>query len=57
MAITKNAGRQELVVASVDYTFADLVSGVAVPAINLPDNAKVLGVIIRLVQLLIHGNF
>lgn len=45
MAITKKPGRQEKVVAIVDYALADLVSGTAVAAINLPANARVLEVI------------
>lgn len=45
MAITKKPGRQEKVVAIVDYTFADLTSGTAVAAVNLPANARVLEVI------------
>lgn len=44
MAITKNTARQELVVASVDYVLADLTSATAMPAINLPANARVLAV-------------
>jgi hypothetical protein len=43
MAITKNAGRQELIVATVDIGFADLVSGSDIPAIDLPRNAVVTG--------------
>lgn len=45
MAITKKPGRQEKVVAIVDYALADLVNGTAVAAINLPANARVLEVI------------
>lgn len=45
MAITKKPGRQEKVVAIVDYALADLVSGTAVAAVNLPANARVLEVI------------
>ena len=45
MAITKKPGRQEKVVALVDYALADLVNGTAVAAINLPANARVLEVI------------
>lgn len=45
MAITKKPGRQEKVVAIVDYALADLVNGTAVPAVNLPANARVLEVI------------
>lgn len=43
MAITKNAARQELVVAHVDISYADLVSGTAANAIDLPTNAVVVG--------------
>lgn len=45
MAITKKPGRQEKVVALVDYALADLVNGTATAAINLPANARVLEVI------------
>jgi hypothetical protein len=43
MTITKNSGRQELIVATVDIGFADLVSGADLPAIDLPRNAVVTG--------------
>lgn len=43
MAIKKNSGRQQLIVASVDINFADLVSGADLPAIDLPRNAVVTG--------------
>lgn len=45
MAITKNAGRQEVISALVDYTFADLTSGTAVSAVQLPANARITQVI------------
>ncbi len=48
MAITKKPGRQEKVVAIVDYALADLVNGTATAAINLPANARVLEVINRI---------
>ena len=41
MAITKNAGRQELVAAYVDINLADLTSGVDVSALSLPLNAVI----------------
>lgn len=44
MAITRNPGRQEKIVATVAYGFADLVSGTAVAAVNLPANARILSV-------------
>jgi len=44
MAITKKPGRQEKIVATVDYSFADLTSGTAVAAVNLPANARILSV-------------
>lgn len=44
MAITKNSGRQEVIVAMASYALADLTSGTAVAAINLPANARVLDV-------------
>lgn len=43
MTITKNPARQELVAAYVDFTFADLASGVDFPAIQLPAGAVVTG--------------
>src|SRR5512139_3029707 len=45
MAITKKAGRQELIVARADYALADLTSGTAVAAINLPAKARIANVI------------
>lgn len=42
MAITKSGGRQWPLVARVDFTFADLVSGAAAPAVELPGGATVL---------------
>lgn len=41
MPITKNPSRQELIVAFVDISFADLVNNVAQAAIDLPVNAIV----------------
>jgi hypothetical protein len=43
MTIKKNSGRQELIVATVDIGFADLVSGVDLSALDLPRNAVVTG--------------
>lgn len=45
MAITKKPGRQEKVVAIVPYVLANLTSGSAVAAVDLPANARVLEVI------------
>jgi hypothetical protein len=39
MAITKQSGRQELIVAYVDINLADVTTNVAVAAIDLPPNA------------------
>ena len=44
MAITFKPGRQEKIVATVDYTFSDLTSGTAIAAIKLPKGARVLNV-------------
>lgn len=41
MPITKNSGRQELIVAHVDISFADLVNNVAQAALDLPPNAVI----------------
>lgn len=41
MAITKNAGRQELIQAYVDINLADLTSGADVAALDLPVGAVV----------------
>lgn len=43
MAITKNSGRQEVVSAYVDVSYADLASGTAADAIDLPVGAVVIG--------------
>lgn len=43
MAITKNPGRQEAIVAYVDVNLADLATGVDAVAIDLPPNAVVIG--------------
>lgn len=41
MAITKNAARQDLIMAYVDINLADLTSGVAAAALNLPVGAVI----------------
>lgn len=43
MPITKKSGRQKKMVAAVDFTFADVTSGVYAPAVDLPLNAVVTG--------------
>lgn len=44
MPITKNAGRQELIVATVDFTFADIpTTATAYAALDLPAGAVVVG--------------
>lgn len=43
MTIKKNSGRQELIVATLDFAFSDLTSGADLPAIDLPHNAVVTG--------------
>lgn len=44
MPITKNSGRQELIVATVDFTFADIpTTATAYEAMNLPVGAVVVG--------------
>ena len=43
MAITKAAGRQTPLIANVDFTYADLTSGSAIEAIDLPPGAIVIG--------------
>lgn len=42
MPITKKPGRQHKATASVDFTFADVASGVYAPAVDLPLNAVVI---------------
>jgi len=42
MALTKNPNRQEVLVATCDFVFGDLVSGVFAPMIDLPLNAVVI---------------
>lgn len=43
MPISKNFGRQELIIADVDIALADLVSGADTAAVVLPVNAVVVG--------------
>lgn len=43
MAITKKAGRQEVISAYVPFGFADLVDATAVAAVDLPEGAIVVG--------------
>lgn len=43
MPITKNRGRQSPITASVEFTFANIVSGAAEEAIDLPAGAIVTG--------------
>lgn len=43
MPITKKSGRQDKVVASVDFTFSDIVSGAYAAAVDLPLNSVVTG--------------
>ena len=49
MAITLKSSRQEVISAKVDFALADLTSGTAVPAIQLPANARVLSAVLRIV--------
>lgn len=50
MAITQKPGRQEKVVAIVDYTYANLTSATAAPAVKLPANARILNVTNKVVD-------
>lgn len=43
MPIKKLSGRQEVIAATADFTFADVASGVYVPAVDLPGGAIVVG--------------
>jgi len=43
MAITKNVGRQDILVARVEFGYADLTSGSFEAAAELPPNAEVVG--------------
>lgn len=48
MPITKTSGRQDVIHARADFALADLTSGVAVAAVDLPANARVLNVLLRI---------
>jgi len=48
MAITLNTGRQEVISAKVSFKLADLTSGTAVPAIQLPANARIVDALLRI---------
>ena len=48
MPITLIPARQEVISAKVGFTLANLTSGTAVPAIQLPANARILSVILRI---------
>jgi hypothetical protein len=50
MAITKNAGRQEVIAASMVFTFAHLAEDVFLEAIDLPDNANILSLNLVITQ-------
>ena len=50
MAITKISGRQEVISARADFVLADLTTGVAVPAIDLPPYARVKKVTLRITE-------
>lgn len=43
MPITKKSGRQEVIAATADFTYADLVSGAYASAVDLPGGAIVVG--------------
>lgn len=43
MPITKKSGRQEVIAATADFTYADLVSGAYAAAVDLPGGAIVVG--------------
>lgn len=43
MPITKKSGRQEVIAATADFTYADLTSGAYASAVDLPGNAIVVG--------------
>ena len=43
MTITQNVSRQEVIAAYVDFAFGDLTTTVAIDAIQLPANAKIVG--------------
>lgn len=43
MTISKNSGRQEVIAATADFTFADLTSGAYADAVDVPPGAIVVG--------------
>ncbi len=43
MPITKKSGRQEVIAATADFTYADLVSGAYAAAVDVPGGAIVVG--------------
>lgn len=43
MTITKNSGRQEVIAATADFTFADVTSGAYAGAVDVPAGAIVVG--------------
>lgn len=43
MTITKKSGRQEVIAATADFTFADVTSGAYAAAVDLPGGAIVVG--------------
>jgi hypothetical protein len=48
MAITLKPSRQEVISAKVTFVVADLINGTAVPAIQLPANARILDAVLRI---------
>ena len=43
MTITKKSGRQEVIAATADFTFADVADDTYMPAVDLPSGAIVVG--------------
>jgi len=50
MAITKISSRQKVIAARADFGFADLTTGVAVPAIDLPNSARIHRVLLKVTE-------
>ena len=48
MPITKNSGRQEVIVGMATFKLADLTSGAAVAAVDLPAKARILDVYLKI---------
>lgn len=48
MAITKQAGRQEALTGMANFSYSDLVSGTPAAAVDLPANARVLSIDLRI---------